>query len=41
MTILQRKTRPLTRDTSDFRDDRLFLVACDDTYAPRAIFWLF
>ncbi len=41
MTILQRKTRPLTRDTSDFRDDRLFLVACDDTYAPEQYFGFF
>lgn len=41
MSLLQRKARPLTRDTSDFRDDRLFLVACDDTFAPQQYFDFF
>jgi hypothetical protein len=29
------KKRPLTRDEGSLRDDRLFIVACDDTYAPK------
>jgi RloB-like protein len=33
--------RPLTRETSTFRDDRLFIVACEDTYAPRQYFDFF
>lgn len=41
MSLLQRKARPLTRDQSDFRDDRLFLVACDDTFAPKQYFDFF
>ncbi len=32
------KPRPLTRETATFRDDRLFIVACEDTYAPRQYF---
>ncbi len=38
MALIQRKARPLTRETSDFRDDRLFLIACDDTFAPKQYF---
>jgi hypothetical protein len=34
MGITRRSSRPLTREQSDYRDDRLFIVACDDTYAP-------
>lgn len=41
MSLIQRKPRPLTRDSSGFRDDRLFIVACDDTYAPQQYFNLF
>lgn len=41
MSLFQRKARPLTRDQSDFRDDRLFLVACDDTFAPQQYFDFF
>lgn len=33
-----RKARPLTRGEGTLRDDRLFLVACDDTYAPKQYF---
>lgn len=33
-----RKPRPLDRDMQTFRDDRLYLVACDDTYAPDQYF---
>lgn len=32
------KPRPLSRDHQDFRDDRLFIIACDDTYAPEQYF---
>ena len=38
MSLIQRKPRPLKRTTYGFRDDRLFLVACDDTYAPEQYF---
>jgi hypothetical protein len=41
MSKLQRKPRPLSRNDSVFRDDRLFLVATDDTYAPRQYFDFF
>jgi hypothetical protein len=33
--------RPLVRETATFRDDRLFIVACEDTYAPQQYFELF
>lgn len=32
------KARPLNRGAGTLRDDRLFLVACDDTYAPKQYF---
>lgn len=35
------KPRPLNRDTDSLRDDRLFIVACDDTYAPKQYFNFF
>jgi hypothetical protein len=41
MSLLQLKPRPLTREVSDFRDDRLFIVACDDTFAPSQYFNFF
>jgi len=41
MSLIQRKPRPLDRDIADFRDDRLFIVACDDTYAPKQYFSFF
>jgi hypothetical protein len=41
MSLTNRKPRPLTRNESTFRDDRLFLVACDDTYAPKQYFDFF
>jgi hypothetical protein len=41
MSLLQRKARPLKRDDGGFRDDRLFIVACDDTYAPKQYFDFF
>ncbi len=39
--LTQRKPRPLARDGKGFRDDRLFIVACDDTYAPKQYFAFF
>ena len=41
MTLLQRQPRPLTRDPASLRDDRLFIVACDDTFAPAQYFDFF
>ncbi len=38
---MSRKPRPLIRDTESCRDDRLFIVACDDTYAPKQYFGFF
>lgn len=35
------KPRPLNRDTSSLRDDRLFIVASDDSYAPKLYFNFF
>jgi hypothetical protein len=41
MSLVVLKPRPLTRDVSSLRDDRLFIVACDDTYAPSQYFNFF
>lgn len=41
MSLINRKARPLTRDSASLRDDRLFIVACDDTYAPKQYFDFF
>jgi hypothetical protein len=41
MGLIQRKPRPLTRDVGSFRDDRLFIIACDDTHAPKQYFNFF
>ena len=41
MSLVQRKPRPLTREPADLRDDRLFIVACDDTFAPQQYFDFF
>ena len=38
MSLIQRKARPLQRDAESLRDDRLFIVACDDTFAPEQYF---
>jgi hypothetical protein len=38
MNVVQRKPRPIRRDAEFLRDDRLFIVACDDTYAPKQYF---
>jgi len=41
MSLFQRRARPLNRDTARLRDDRLFIVACDDTFAPKQYFEFF
>lgn len=41
MTLVPRQPRPLTRDSTSPRGDRLFIVACDDTFAPKQYFDFF
>jgi len=41
MGLINRKPRPLKRDADSLRDDRLFIIACDDTYAPKQYFDFF
>lgn len=41
MSLIHRKPRPLARDTQSLRDDRLFIIASDDTYAPKQYFGFF
>jgi hypothetical protein len=41
MNLTHRKPRPLIRDSASLRDDRLFFVGCDDTYAPKQYFDFF
>lgn len=41
MSLVQRQARPLNRDATTFRDDRLFIIACDDTFAPKQYFDFF
>jgi len=41
MSLTPRKPRPLIRDAACLRDDRLFIIACDDTYAPKQYFEFF
>jgi hypothetical protein len=41
MSLIQRQPRPLIRDSKSLRDDRLFIIACDDTYAPKQYFGFF
>lgn len=43
MSLISRQLRPLGRDRRPdrFRDDRIFLVACDDRYAPKQYFDFF
>lgn len=38
MSLIQRQTRPLKRSVDNLRDDRLFIIACDDTYDPKQYF---
>jgi hypothetical protein len=44
MSLLNRQPRPIPtrdKDPSSLRDDRLFIIACDDTYAPQQYFGFF
>ncbi len=44
MNLLKRAPRPIPsrdKDPSSLRDDRLFIIACDDTYAPQQYFDFF
>lgn len=41
MPLTHRKPRPLSRDKQTFRDDRLLIIACDDTFAPKQYFDFF
>lgn len=41
MSLVERPPRPLMRDKPTFRDDRLFIVGCDDQYAPDQYFGFF
>lgn len=43
MSLLNRQVRPLARDRQpqDLRDRRLFLIGCDDRYAPKQYFDFF
>lgn len=41
MALFELKKRPLDRDIQTFRDDRLIIIACDDTYAPKQYFNFF
>jgi len=38
MGLLRRVRRPIRRHDGALRDDRLFVIACDDTYAPKQYF---
>lgn len=38
MALINRPKRPINRNAGALRDDRLFIVACDDTYAPKQYF---
>lgn len=35
MPLTHRKPRALSRDKQICRDDKLIIIACDDTYAPK------
>jgi hypothetical protein len=41
MNPSRRKPRPLTREEKAYRDDRLFIIATEDTYAPERYFSIF
>lgn len=41
MSLLHRPHRPLARRSRGARDDRLFVIATEDTYAPRQYFHAF
>lgn len=41
MNLRHRKPRPLKREETTYRDDRLFIIATEDTYAPEQYFSIF
>ena len=41
MNLRSKKPRPLTREDKKYRDDRLFVIATEDTYAPDQYFRIF
>lgn len=41
MNLRCKKPRPLTREQKTFRDDRLFIIATEDTHAPEQYFRVF
>jgi len=41
MNLRCRKPRPLTREEGTYRDDRLFIIATEDTHAPARYFEIF
>lgn len=41
MSLFERVPRPLRRNETSLRDDRLFIIACDDTFAPKQYFEFF
>lgn len=44
MSLLNRQPRPIPsrdKDPDSLRDDRLFIIACDDTFAPKQYFGFF
>jgi hypothetical protein len=38
MGLITPKSRPIEREVKAYRDDRIFFIACDDTYAPKQYF---
>jgi hypothetical protein len=41
MTLCHKKSRPLSREDKTYRDDRLFIIATEDTHAPDQYFSIF
>jgi hypothetical protein len=39
--ITSRRPRPIKREITTYRDDKLFIIACDDTYAVKQYFNFF
>src|SRR5665213_2946471 len=41
MPLIHRRSRPMPRDEGKLRDARLFVIATEDTYAPKQYFGFF
>lgn len=41
MSLTNRQPRPINRNALTMRDDKLFIIACDDTYAVKQYFGFF